>query len=90
MKAENFKQTKMQKQICRQFPETTEKVISSYLYKTSKEFHSDIVGFGRKLSKNYLTIKDFKALDWLNIYKNSFFEVDVTVHVRSSQLILKD
>ena len=66
-----------------------EKIIS-YLYKTSKEFHSDIAGFGRKLFKNYLTIEDFKSLDWLNIYKNSFFEVDVTVHVRSSQLLLRD
>lgn len=64
--------------------------ITSYLYKTSKEFQTDIVGFGRRLSKNYLTIEEFKALDWLNIYKDSFFEVDVTVYVRSSQLLLKD
>ncbi len=66
-----------------------EKVIS-YLYKTSKEFQSDIVGFGRKLSKNYLTINDFKELDWLNIYDNSFFDVEVNVRLRSSQLLLKN
>lgn len=64
--------------------------IASYLYKTSKEFNADIVGFGRQLSKNYLTLSEFDELNWLNLYKDSFFEVDVTVNVRSSQLIVKN
>lgn len=64
--------------------------ILTYLYKTSKEFHSDIVGFGRKLSKNYLTIEQYRKINWQNLYKDSFFDVDVTVNVRSSELILKN
>lgn len=67
-----------------------EEKITSYLYKTAKDFNSDIVGFGRKLSKNYLTISEFEDVDWLNLYKNSFFEVNVKVNVRHAQLIVKN
>lgn len=67
-----------------------EEKITSYLYKTAKEFHSDIAGFGRKLSKDYLTISEFTDLNWLNIYRDSFFDVDVKVNVRTSQLLSRN
>lgn len=63
--------------------------ILTYLYKTSKEFNSDIVGFGRKIAKDYLTTSEFKNVNWLTLYKDSFFEIDVDVNIRNSQLIIK-
>jgi len=60
--------------------------ITSYLYKTSKEFHSDIDDFGVHLLHNYLTDSDWKRADWLNNYKNSFFKVNVDCNIISSNL----
>ena len=60
--------------------------IASYLYKTSKEFHSDIDDFGSRIIYNYLTNNDWEKADWLNNYKNSFFDVNVNCNIVSSNL----
>lgn len=60
--------------------------IASYLYKTSKEFHSDIDDFGSQIIYNYLTNNDWEKADWLNNYKNSFFDVNVNCNIVSSNL----
>lgn len=64
--------------------------INDYLYKTSKEYNSDIVGFGRNLLKNYPTVNDWKNINWKSNYKNSFFNVDVDTTIITSNLILKN
>lgn len=63
--------------------------ISAYLYKTSKDFKSDINGFGKYAVKNYLTLDDWLASNWLNNYQNAFFDVDVSVNVKSGELFSK-
>lgn len=79
--------------------ETTEKLeekiniyfkelISSYLYKTSKEFNSDIDGFGKQAIKYFLTKQEWDNYDWLNKYKDSFFEVNVSSKIRSGYSFL--
>ena len=60
-----------------------------YLYKTSKEFKSDINGFGNFAAKNFLTISEFENYDWLNKYKDSFFNVEINTSVKSGMLILE-
>lgn len=60
--------------------------ISSYLYKTSKDFHSDIDDFSSHLIRNYLTDADWKKADWQNNYKNAFFNVNVNCNIISSNL----
>lgn len=60
--------------------------INSYLYKTSKEYKSDIDGFGKQIRKNYLTLSDFYNSDWLNNYENSFFKVNTYCTVLDSYL----
>lgn len=64
--------------------------ILNYLYKTSKDLHCDIDSFGKHLYSKYLTISDFEKLNWLNIYKDSYFDVNISVSVNSSNLIIKD
>lgn len=60
--------------------------ITSYLYKTSKDFHSDIDAFGRHLISKYPTKATWVASDWLNNYQNSFFDVNVETNIVSAQL----
>lgn len=66
-----------------------EGLISQYLYKTSKEFQSDIVGFGKYLRDGYLTWEDWEKYDWLSKYQNSFFDVTVKTSVKAGELFLR-
>lgn len=64
--------------------------INTFLYKTSKYFKSDIVGFGKEIIHNYLTTNDWKNVKWQSLYKNSFFDVDVDVTIKSGSLFVKN
>ncbi len=64
-----------------------ESVFSDYLYKTSKEFGSDINGFGNYALGNFLTRQEFVDYNWLENYKNAFFDVHIDTSVKSGMLI---
>ena len=66
-----------------------EKNISSYLYKTSKEFKSDIAGFGKYMLPKYLTWQDWIDSDWSNNYENAFFDVSIETNIQSGYLYNK-
>lgn len=64
-----------------------ESVFSDYLYKTSKEFQSDINGIGKYALKNFFTSKQYEDYSWLENYKNAFFDVEINASVKSGMLI---
>lgn len=64
--------------------------ILDYLYKTSKEYNSDVVGFGKYLFNRYLTLNDWYNQNWNSNYKNAFFDVSVDTTIMNSNLILKN
>ena len=66
-----------------------EQKILSYLYKTSKEYNSDIANLGRHIIKNYSTWNDWIESDWLYNYQNSFFKVNLNTTIQSGQLFTK-
>lgn len=61
-------------------------IINNYLEKTSKEFKSDIVGFGKIFKGNYLTNKELEKVEWLKLYENSIFNLEVKVNLDSAQI----
>lgn len=63
--------------------------ISSFLYKTSKELKSDIVGYGKYAMKDYITTEEWEKSDWLSNYQNAFFDVDVSINLKSGELFSK-
>lgn len=69
---------------CNQYLES---VFSAYLYKTSKEFKSDINGLGKYALNNFFTTQEFEDYNWLENYKNAFFKVEVNTSVKSGMLI---
>lgn len=69
---------------CNSYLETA---FSDYLYKTSKEFHSDINGIGKYALKNFFTTGQFEDYSWLENYKNAFFAVEINTSVKSGMLI---
>ena len=60
---------------------------SNYLYKTSREFNSDINSVGDYALKNFFTTREFENYSWLENYKNAFFKVNVDSSVKSGMLI---
>lgn len=62
-------------------------IISEYLYKTSKEFESDINGFGKYALQLFSTTNHFENYNWLENYTNSFFDVNVDIKVQSALLL---
>ena len=64
-----------------------ESVLNDYLYKTSKDFKSDINGLGKYALGNFFTTQDFDNYNWSNNYQNAFFEVEVDSSVKSGMLI---
>lgn len=66
-----------------------EQNVLSYLYKTSRDFKSDIDEFGKYLLPNYLNWEDWLESDWLNNYQNSFFKVEVHTEIQGGYIYTK-
>ena len=61
--------------------------ILKYLYKTSKEFNSDIEDFYRVARKHFLTLQDFENYNWCEKYKDAEFSVEFNDKIVSNVLI---
>ena len=64
-----------------------EAMFLDYLYKSSKSCKSDINGFGIFAAKNFLLTDNFKDYDWLESYKDAFFDVNIKTSIKSGMLI---
>ena len=62
-------------------------ILTSYLYKTSLDFKSDINDFGRFASKNFITIPEFKNYNWKENYTNTIFRVNTHTEIKSGFLV---
>ena len=60
---------------------------SSYLYKTSTVFESDINGLGVYSLSKFTTSSEFNDYNWLNNYKNSTFDVNIKTVIDSGFLL---
>lgn len=71
-------------QACNSYLEST---FTNYLYKTSKDFKSDINDFGKYALRNFFTTEDFENYNWLENYKNTFFDISADTYIKSGMLI---
>lgn len=60
-----------------------------FLYKTSRELHSDIVSFGSYAKRKFLTYQSFQDYNWKEQYKNADFDVEVKFSIKRSGLIIR-
>ena len=60
--------------------------IENYLYTTAKNYNADICGFGKYAVKNYLTLDEWYKSNWLEHYKDSFFNVNVNLTMKSGNM----
>lgn len=71
---------------CNKYLEST---FSSLLYKTAKEYNSDIFSFGRYALPNFKTTNEWNDYKWLDNYKNAFFDVNIKTYITSGMLIVE-
>lgn len=63
--------------------------ILSYLYRVSKDFKTDINGFGRFACKNFLVWDDWLNYNWLHKFESATFNVNVNSNFKSSYLLME-
>ena len=59
----------------------------SYLYKTSREYKSDINEFYKIAKRKFLTNSDFSNYDWARKYENAEFNVEFNKDIISTLII---
>ena len=64
-----------------------ENQFSSYLYKTSTVFESDINAIGVYALSKFITTTEFDNYNWLDNYKNSTFDVEINTVIDSGFLL---
>ena len=62
----------------------------SYLYKTSREYKSDINEFYRIAKRHFLTNSDFENYDWSTKYENAEFNVKFNEDIISTLIIRQE
>lgn len=67
-----------------------ENIIKDYLYKITKTYNSDVIGFEGIFKSKYLTRKDCEDVHWKEVFQDSFFDVEVKTKVNSSNLFNKE
>lgn len=77
--------SKLIEETCNDF---LKKNILEYLYKTSKDYKSDIDGFGKHAVKYFPTMQEWNDYDWLDNYENSIFDVEVDSTLKSGYTFL--
>lgn len=64
-----------------------ENAFLDYQYKTAKVFEADIDNVGKNLIKNFKNDNEWNNYNWPSNYKNTFFDVDVKINIKSSFLL---
>ncbi len=63
--------------------------VSSFLIKTRDEFKSDVCATGRSIKKKFLLWDDWMDFSWPEKYENAEFDLEVSVRVRRSGIMVK-
>lgn len=64
-------------------------IIKNYLYLITRNFNSDICGLKGIYQSELLTKNDFEKIHWDNIFKDTFFSINVNTRINSSNLFEK-
>lgn len=67
-----------------------EQNIQNFLYKTSREYNSDIVGFEGFFRKNFLTQDELSKYDWNELYPKTEFDIKSQTYLKSGFLFSKN
>ncbi len=64
--------------------------ITAFLYQTSREYKSDIIGFEGFFKRNFLTEDELNKYDWEKLYEKAEFKVETENYLKSGFLFSKN
>ena len=64
--------------------------LSKFLNKTTNNYNSDIIGYGRKALMQYKNLNLWNQSNWLSNYKNTIFKVNVNTTIKTSNLLINN
>ena len=67
-----------------------EKILKDYLYTISKKYNSDIVGFKGIYQSTFTTKEEFSKIHWDEIFRDSYFKINLKTKINSSNLFNKE
>ena len=67
-----------------------EKLIKDYLYTITKEYNSDISTFQGILASKFLTEDEFDKVHWNEVFKDSYFDVNVNTKITATHLFNRE
>ncbi len=67
-----------------------EEITLNFLYKISHDYDIDICNLKNTISSKYTTQSEFKKIHWEDIYKNSFFEVEIDSSLKYNGLFTQE
>lgn len=85
----DFSTEDARKQIEAEINKFIDQSCTEFLYKTSQEYNSDIIGFKGHFNQNFLTQDKLNQYNWNELYKEATFEVTCTNHLLSGFLFSK-
>lgn len=67
-----------------------EKILLNFLYKISHEYNQDICDFKNNVSSQFLTYDELDKINWKEIYKDSYFNVQINGNIVDTGLFSKE
>lgn len=72
-----------------QAQQSTRNAVRDFLFKTSREYQADIVGFGSYAKRKFLTYQKFRDYKWEEQYPYMDFDVQVDFRIKRSGLTIR-
>lgn len=67
-----------------------QEMVLSFLYETSHKYNLDLCNFRNIISSNYLTLDDFNKIHWNEIYKDSYFDLEIKGEITNPGMFTKE
>lgn len=80
LKLNNFKENNLLENEINSY---IQEMVSSFLYEISHKYDVDICNFENRIIGNYLTLDDFEKIHWNEIYKDSYFKINIKGNIEN-------
>lgn len=85
---ENYEKLSKINDLNKQIESSIRNGVVKTIEKTQKEWGTDIFGFGGYVARSFFTVPEFEKYNWLAHYRDAKINVDVSVNVRRTGLMM--
>ena len=86
----NYSENENRNKLGKAIQEKIKKDLKEYLEKISREYKTDIIGFGKYARTTVLTLKELDQIHWEKIFPKSKFQIDVRIQLDTTQMVTNE